>query len=343
MNASSPGFPFPDRPGRWKQWFNGVSLFLLSALGVLAVPALACDIPPALAVGKPAPAEEAVDVHVGLFVIDVFEVDDVAQAFRADVHAELTWRDERLSEASLGRSLAGCSFAHDAIWNPHPRLVNARDVTLKFPKPITVDDDGNVRYSQRFTGLLTARLALREFPFDTQTLPIIAAFVEGMDKIKVLAADGPLTHEHGFSVAGWTIRVDRVVVEPLELTHDLSLPQYRLELTAERKRAYYLGKVLLPVILIVLMAWGAYWLDPGAQPPRFGLSTGSVRALRPTDRCRTRAPGSPWPEDQSPGYSSRSSRHRARRGSPPNRLRRAFASAFGRTRPRLRRVARDSN
>ena len=248
---------------------------------LVATPALAagvCDVPPALRASKPTVESEPVAINVRLFVIDLFEVNDVAQAFRVDVHAELTWRDERLSEARLGRSLAGCSLAHDAIWNPEPRLINSQDITLRFPNPITVDGDGNVRYSQRFTGTLTARLKLREFPFDTQTLPIILAFAERTEDLKILVADEPLTHDYGFSIAGWTVQINEPIVAPLRLTHDLILPQYRLDLTAERKRGFYLGKVLLPVVLIVFMAWGAYWLDPEART-RFGLATSSVLTL----------------------------------------------------------------
>jgi hypothetical protein len=264
-----------------RRWLRESSrlIWLAVLLGAFAGPAIAaCDIPSGLSAVAPN-GSEAVKVQARLFVIDVFELDDVAQAFRVDVHAELNWRDDRLSEARLGHSLAGCSLAHEAIWNPEPRLVNGREVTLRFPHPIAVDGDGNVRYSQRFTGELTNRLELQEFPFDTQLLQVVVAFVKGMAEVEVVAADGPLTHDHGFSVAGWVIQVNEPVVEPFELTHDLIFPQYRLTMTAERERGFYLGKVLLPAILIVVMAWGAYWLDPAVQPPRFGLSTSSVLTL----------------------------------------------------------------
>lgn len=254
-------------------------LCLSTLVATQALAAGVCEVSPALRATKPTAESEPVAINVRLFVIDVFEVDDVAQSFRADVFAELTWHDSRLSAASLGNSLEGCSLSHEAVWNPKPRLVNGREVTLRFPKPVTVDAAGNVRYAQRFTGLLTARLDLREFPVDTQTLPIVVAFAAGLDNVKVVTDDEPLTHERGFSVAGWDLNMNEAIVEPLALTRDLSLPQYRATITAERERGFYLGKVLLPVILIVLMAWGAYWLDPGAQPPRFGLSTSSVLTL----------------------------------------------------------------
>lgn len=254
-------------------------LFIAAALLLVAGPGTAdCVVPPRLTASSPAP-DELVEVTARLFLIDVFEIDDVAQAFRADVVAELTWTDARLSEANLGQSLEGCALSHEAVWNPEPRLVNGREATLRFPKPVKVDSAGNVRYAQRFTGLLTTRLDLREFPFDTQTLPIIVAFAAGLDKVKIVTGDEPLTHDRGFSVAGWRVSMEGAMVEPLVLARDLTLPQYRVVMRAQRERGFYLGKMLLPVVLIVLMAWGAYWLDPGAQPPRFGLSTSSVLTL----------------------------------------------------------------
>ena len=76
-------------------------LCLSVLLGALAVPVAACDIPPVLSASKPT-ATGPVAVQVRLFVIDVFDVDDVTQTFSVDVHAELTWRDDVKAAFPIG-------------------------------------------------------------------------------------------------------------------------------------------------------------------------------------------------------------------------------------------------
>ncbi len=44
-----------------------------------------------------------VPVDVGIFVIDVSEVDDASQAFRVDFHLSARWHDEQLADPDSNR------------------------------------------------------------------------------------------------------------------------------------------------------------------------------------------------------------------------------------------------
>jgi hypothetical protein len=64
------------------------------------------------------------------------------------------------------------TFPLDKIWNPRLTVVNNRGLNFLLPEVATVDRQGNVVVRQRLSGPLAVDLDLRDFPFDTQRLPI---------------------------------------------------------------------------------------------------------------------------------------------------------------------------
>jgi hypothetical protein len=50
-------------------------------------------------------------------------------------------------------------------------------------------------------------------------------------------------------------------------------------LIVHRELGHTLWKVLVPLILIVFMAWTVFWIDPTLLPPQVGIATSSVLTL----------------------------------------------------------------
>jgi uncharacterized protein YhhL (DUF1145 family) len=46
-----------------------------------------------------------------------------------------------------------------------------------------------------------------------------------------------------------------------------------------RQKSYYLWKVFVPLITIVLMSWASFWIDPRQVAPTVGIATTSVLTL----------------------------------------------------------------
>jgi hypothetical protein len=44
------------------------------------------------------------------------------------------------------------------------------------------------------------------------------------------------------------------------------LAGYGVGFTAERRSQYYLLKVMLPLLLMVMMSWAVLWIDPSHRP-----------------------------------------------------------------------------
>ena len=224
-------------------------------------------------------------VKVGFFVIDVKEIDDLEQTYTADIWFTETWNDPRLSEKALGKSLAKCVFRDGEIWTPTIVVVNQNGGTQLLTKIARVDEDGNVKIRQRYVGEITSDLDYANFPFDEQELHFILAAV-GPDAVDIrFELDKENTGQRSvFSIEGWTVNLVEgdVTTELIETWGDSpinNLHRIDFKLEAKRDQAYYVWKVIVPLCLIVLMAWAVFWIDPKHLGPQVGLSTATVFTL----------------------------------------------------------------
>lgn len=257
------------------------------ALGSIALPVLAdtvssgmCAVPRALTRTRPDPGGEPIAIEVGIFLIDVIEVNEVDESFDVDFTLSLSWRDPRLSAAERGSSLEDCRLTLSEIWHPQVDLINQRGLALAQKIDVDIADDGTVRFSQRLTGKLSSPLDLRDFPFDSQKLRVrLASFEYGPADVRFVVRSGGGSLE-GIMVPGWSITSieSDPTVDPVR--SDVG-DHTRLDyiITVERHSPYYFWKFVVPLIFIVFMAWCVLWLDPEDYRPAIGVSTASVFSL----------------------------------------------------------------
>jgi len=249
------------------------------------IPTFDCSIPVATKMLRPDPEGAKTPVKVGFFLIDVKEIDDVEQTYRADIFFNLTWNDPRLSKEALGKSLEACVFNEKDIWIPDIIDVNRNKGEKLLARVARVDPDGNVNMKQRYVGELTSDLDFTNFPFDEQELHFIMAAVGPDAEDIVFEVDDDYTgSRETFSIEGWSVKLlDGFSTSEKVLTRGSESPRKfaRIDFTllAKRDRLYYLWKVIAPLCLIVLMAWAVFWIDPKHLGPQVGLSTATVFTL----------------------------------------------------------------
>ncbi len=228
---------------------------------------------------RPNAEGEPTPIYVGVYVFDVTKVDDESQSFNVDFHLSVRWRDPRLANPNVDSG--GRQLNLDQVWHPALDLLNQRDVSLRLPGVVRVDAEGNVHYRQRFYGTLSSPLDLREFPFDQHVLPIhIISYTYGTQDV-ALTIDEARTGVLGeFSAAGWEFETGETHIYTEQLR---SLGEERARMTFEiigrRDSGFYLWTAILPLSLIVMMAWAVFWIDPDFLPAQIGLSTASVFTL----------------------------------------------------------------
>lgn len=189
-------------------------LFALVALGSVAAGAGAAKAdPPAVdkalvQTQRPDPVGVPTPVEVRTFVADVFAIDNVKQEFTADIYIRVTWKDSRLAGATTRR------LALTDVWHPNLNILNERDVDELLPLVVTVEPDGTVTYNQRLIGTLSARMDLREFPYDRQTLSVsIVSMGYTPEEIELRPASEFTEGFEGFSISDWACHAAAIAGE----------------------------------------------------------------------------------------------------------------------------------
>ncbi len=224
------------------------------------------------------------EVDFFVFVIDIDEINDASQNFTANVWIRLRWKDKRLANPGGERRQKRL----EEVWNPQVLLANRQGLVSKsLPDVVVIDPDGTVFYDQRYTGHLSQPLMLSEFPFDkhTFTIQFVAAgytidevtFAPGTSKVNPSLTGGEIART--WSLQDW----ERVQFEALPLLYEplegLKVPGFAARFEAKRYIAYYIWQIVLPLAVVVVMSWAAFWIGRVHVGVRIGVATSSILTL----------------------------------------------------------------
>jgi len=223
-------------------------------------------------------------VHFFVFVIDIDQIDDANQSFRANVYTRWRWTDKRLADPGG----ATRQMPLHEVWNPHVLLANRVGLLpTSLPEVVEVKPDGTVQYRQRYTGQLSQPLNLSEFPMDKHTFTIhfiSAAYTA--DQLKfvpdVAIGGGPIVAggiAQELSLPDWKMLKYEVLPLAYSVIGDIETPGFALRFEAERYRAYYLWQIVLPLAVVVAMSWTAFWVERDKVGVRLAVGTSSILTL----------------------------------------------------------------
>jgi hypothetical protein len=127
--------------------------------------------------------------------------------------------------------------------------------------------DGAVKYAERFSVAATSEFVLRSFPFDSQTLELVIRPYVGERKDFSLIADRRRTRvvpefKTYSSLASWDLRGFDVRAATAQGADGEPVPEVRFQISLKRKSAFYVYKVIIPLLLMVALSWAVFWVDP---------------------------------------------------------------------------------
>jgi hypothetical protein len=217
--------------------------------------------------------------------LDVDDIDASEQNFAANVFIRLRWKDERLAESG---SLKRFVPLKD-IWHPPVIVANEQGLVRRsLPELAEVHADGSVVYRQRYVGRFSQELLLSKFPFDEHDFTIQFVFPGyAREELKLIPDTAPELPgivggaiAKGFSLPDWKILGFVAEERPLQIADtDIRGAGFAFSFTAERYFAYYFWQVITPLVLIVMMSWAAFWIDPSESGPQLGLAASSMLTL----------------------------------------------------------------
>ena len=234
---------------------------------------------------RPNPNSEPTQISVDIWVVDINSIDSAQQTFMADVAVVLRWKDPRLAHTGGGVA----HYALDQIWNPRVVIVNETNaVSRRLPESAEVDAEGTVLYRQRYVGAFTQALRLESFPFDKQTFRVnLVAIRYSPDQIKFVPdqkwIDAGLRQAGGISpsitLPDWTVNKWDIKTLGYVLVPGVEYSGYMFEFIATRNVQHYILKVILPLVLIVMMSWAVFWIDPTTSSSQISIAVTSMLTL----------------------------------------------------------------
>lgn len=229
---------------------------------------------------RPGSDQGPTEIRMRVVVLDVDDISSANQNFTANVFFMARWQDDSLAHQGSGVEV----IPLDEAWSPSFQLTNQQKVFRTFPEQLLVQPSGEVIYRQRVWGTFSQKLDLTDFPFDRQRFEVpIVASLPSLDPGQVVMLqdeDFDSGVAPGFSLPDW--EVDKWDVAPKEY-NPLQLPEgipcFAFAFEGERHAGYYLLKLVMPLLLIVMMSWIVFFIDPKEMGTQVSVSVTSMLTL----------------------------------------------------------------
>jgi hypothetical protein len=216
---------------------------------------------------------------------NISQIDSVSQTFSANLLLVLRWHDAKLAHEEPGVK----RYEFDNIWHPPYVIVNeAGSVERSLPEIAEAAPDGSVVYRQRLVGSFSQSLDLRAFPFDQDTFRIHLIMgryrpgeIEFVPDPSALAAG--LTTGAGIAkeltMKDWEVTTFTTRALPYVAAPGLEVAGYAFEFTAARNSQHFVLKVIIPLVLIVMMSWAVFWIEPNDANSQLAVAVTAMLTL----------------------------------------------------------------
>lgn len=237
-----------------------------------------CTLPVMATDERPDSNGKPTKVTIGMLVADITSVDDVGQAIEGDFFVKLSWRDKRLD------GLDGCRFHRTKVWFPQISLLNSHRLTTArvfAADEVKIEKNGFVSYFQRYYGSISTYHQLQRFPFDRHLFKLRGTdFDYGNHELSFVVDEKFTRASNLLNVPDWKLHsVKGLVTDQFVEEFDASYSLFTLEIDLSRNSDFYIRKVLTPLVLIVMMSWVVFWVDPEKFGPQIGLSVTAMLTL----------------------------------------------------------------
>ncbi len=226
---------------------------------------------------RPDPKGTPTPVKVGMYIFDIFQIDDANQTFTGKIRYTLRWSDRRI--ASSERKIRKHPLLDN--WSPLIREANTRNVKSDLSEEtVFVDSEGHVVFAQVLDGTFTVPLNLHDFPLDSHRLYIRLESFYGSEDVKLLIDEKLTGWNSTLSIPDWIITNGRVEIgERFRSDQERNLAEFVFSFNIKRHIGYYLWKVIIPLTLIIMMSWSVFYIDPNRLEASVGLSATSILTL----------------------------------------------------------------
>ena len=222
-----------------------------------------------------AAADDSKVVKVGVYVNQIRDVDLKSQTFSADLYVWFKWTNPALRP--------DVTFEFMNAFDP-----SSGAMKKSFKEPLEIDP-GLFYQVIRYQGRFSSDISLRSYPFDKQNLKIIFEdnALTTADLIYLLD-EKPITINKDLKLPGYQISIPVIEIRnqqyPTDFGYKISdvvdnYSRASINFDIERPIIPYLLKLIFPILLVVMVAALAFWIDPFEVEARVGMVVTALLTL----------------------------------------------------------------
>lgn len=217
-------------------------------------------------------------IYISIVINNISEINAASEIMQADIYLAAKWNDPRLKHEGAESELKNFNNA----WGPLITISNRLNISKSFAEDIFVSNDGTATYFQRIFGGFTQKFEFKDFPFDTQTFDVKIIGMGNTAKDIELVPDPEVKSgiSDDLSLPEWNILDWKYDNTPYTLMKGTpELPALTFSFRAKRESGFYLLVFVIPLVLIIIMSWTSFWLDPKLSSSQISIATTSMLTL----------------------------------------------------------------
>jgi len=217
-------------------------------------------------------------IYVSLVINNISEVNAASETIKADIFFTFKWKDPRLAHNGKRRRMTST----DVSWDPLLTITNRLNITKSLPDEPVILGDGTIIYMQRVFGEFMQDFELKNFPMDIQTFRItLVAIGASAEEIEI---EPDPEFQSGISdylkLLDWKILDWKYDVSPyIFMKGESALPSITFSMRAQRESGFYFLVYVIPLVLIILMSFTVFWLNPELASSQISIATTSMLTL----------------------------------------------------------------
>jgi hypothetical protein len=222
--------------------------------------------PPRRSLKTPPNLDRPTQVSLGLYILNLGKINQSDETMDITGLLTTSWKDERLKfePSEVGDRVMRRS--PDEIWTPELTILNAANLQRKSPIQLSVKPDGTVKFIEFIAVTASCDFNLRKFPFDSQTALVIweplSSEVQRIELVRNPTAEG-FSKDSYVTLSEWDIvGAETTISERRAELEELAFPRATFRMQIKRNYGFYLFKVAFPLLLITIISWTAFWINP---------------------------------------------------------------------------------
>lgn len=225
---------------------------------------------------RPGNQSQPTEVVVRMYINDMIEIRDVEQSFTSDIFLRAEWDDPRLVHTGA----VACALRAEQVWTPRLQPINLRSLDKILQPELAVSPAGRVSVVMRGIGEFSFFADLSDYPFDQQTLSYVLVARNSPSEVLLRADASTISLAPRFATANWVLRFAAAQSGSYHVAAtDSQLAMLNISLHGTRLAPYYIWKLIVPLVLVMMMSWAVFWLAPVHVAPRVGLASTAMLTL----------------------------------------------------------------